>query len=92
METQSPTPLRLADSSFDAQLRADRDRLSALYDRRLTYFRDERAAAEVDHGQAIECAVFVSGMVTSFIIGMFAGAMLLASAAWAIDTVRGWFA
>lgn len=83
--------LRLVDPDFDAQLLAERDRLSALYDRRLTYLRDGREAADAEHAEAIECAMFIGGMVVSFIVGMFVGALLLASAAWLIDTLRGWF-
>jgi hypothetical protein len=84
------TPLQLVDPDFDAQLLAERDRLSALYDRRLTYLRDARETADVEHSDAIECAMFIGGMVVSFIVGMFVGALLLASAAWLIDSVRGW--
>lgn len=86
----APNHLHLVDADFDVQLRAERDRLAALYDRRVADRRNVRETADTEHAEAIETAMFVGGMVVSFVAGMFVGALLLATAAWLIDTVRGW--
>lgn len=74
---------------WHARLIAERDEL-ARQDRRPDLFAftprdDEQATAD-------EAARLAGGIFLGFIVGMFVGALLLASAAWAVDTVRSWFA
>lgn len=83
-----PTPLfSEAELDFHARLIAERDEL-ARQDRRPSWSRE---TADIEHATAIEAATFAGGMFLAFIVGMFLGALLLASAAWSVETIRGWF-
>ena len=85
--------LTKAERDFDAQLRAERDRLSAQYDRRPTY--EPLDASTTDDAEAGWAALLAFWLLVAFVAGMFLGSGLTVLAALLIDgaeTLWGWVA
>ena len=75
-----------AEQSFDRDLLAERDRMSAQYDRRPTY--EPLDASATDDAEAGWAALLAFWLLIAFGAGMFLGSLLTVLAALLIDGVE----